>query len=58
MTGLEQLLAEAQPDGQFGGPVTRPFRPAWTPEQQDEHYNRLAEAIGAPYRTTPTREAA
>ncbi|MFJ7417945.1 hypothetical protein ACIQXD_04950 [Streptomyces uncialis] len=50
---VDPLTAETVPNGTFGG--TRP-RPAdqrsarWTPEQQDQHYNALADAIGAPRR--------
>jgi hypothetical protein len=56
-------LAEATPTGTFGGtrlhPVGRDGRPAprWTRTQQDEHYNDLADAIGAPYRQTTRRAA-
>lgn len=35
MTPLEQLLAEATPTGQFGGP--KPAAPTWTAAQQAEH---------------------
>lgn len=57
MSPLEALLTEARPDGTFGGQRPHPLRPAWTVEQQDEHYNALADAIGAPYRE-PRRTAA
>lgn len=56
-------LAEPTPTGTFGGsrlhPVGRDGRPVprWTREQQDAHYNDLADAIGAPYRK-PARRAA
>lgn len=35
MTPLEQLLNEAIPTGQFGGP--KPAPPTWTAAQQAEH---------------------
>ncbi|MDQ0842440.1 hypothetical protein [Streptomyces sp. V1I6] len=53
MTQLERLLAEAVPDGTFGGARTpqprrgrpQPARPLWTPEQQAAHYVELAAVL-------------
>ena len=44
MSPLERTLAEAQPDGTFGGPEpTKP--PARTPDEQARHYADLENAL-------------
>lgn len=62
---IDADLAETVPDGTFGGArpvrgsrqqvVTRNVdRPSqWTRDEQDAHYNKLADTIGAPRRPTP-----
>lgn len=50
MTPLDRLLAEAIPDGTFGGsrPTTRHPQPTphlWTPDQQQAHYAELDAAL-------------
>ncbi|OKH91465.1 hypothetical protein [Streptomyces uncialis] len=50
---VDPLTAESVPDGTFGGARPRPGDPRslrWTPEQQEAHYDALADAIGAPRR--------
>jgi hypothetical protein len=43
VTALERTLAEAQPDGTFGGTRTRPA--PWTPDEQARHYADLEAAL-------------
>lgn len=50
---LDRDLAEAVPDGTFGG--SRPAKAErglrrWTPEEQTAHYDALADALGSPRR--------
>ena len=45
MTALERLLAEAEPDGTFGGNYPRLARPYWTPAQQAQHRADLLAAL-------------
>jgi hypothetical protein len=53
---LERTLAEAQPDGTFGGPRT-PATP-WTPDEQARHYADLEAALNGWEWDRPTRRQA
>lgn len=61
MSPLDRLLAEAAPDGSFGGartarPCPQPARPVWTPEQQAAHRAGLEAALdGWTYKPEPAR---